>query len=179
MTETPDLPLTKKVCMIGSFAVGKTSLVRRFVEGIFSDRYLTTVGVKIDRKRLTVGDQGVHLILWDLAGDDELMRPRPSYLRGTSGYILVADGSRRVTVERAIEIQERATSISGPVPGVVALNKADLQPEWEVGMPEIQRLSERGWPCMLTSAKLGDGVEALFRSLAEKMLSEKHDHLGK
>jgi hypothetical protein len=179
MTETPDLPLTKKVCMIGSFAVGKTSLVRRYVEGIFSDRYLTTVGVRIDRKRLAVGGHGMHLVLWDLAGDDELTRPRPSHLRGASGYILVADGSRRATAERAVEIQERATSISGPVPGVVALNKADLQPEWEIGPAQIQKLGENGWPCIVTSAKSGDGVDALFQSLAEKMLREKHDQPGK
>ena len=179
MTQAADVLLTKKVCMIGSFAVGKTSLVRRYVEGIFSDRYLTTVGVKIDRKRVTVGERGMNLVLWDLSGDDELRQPRPSHLRGTSGYILVADGCRRTTADKAATIQHRATSISGPVPVVVALNKADLKSEWEIGPAEIQQLGENGWPCLFTSAKSGDGIEALFLNVAEKMLAEMDDQLGK
>src|SRR2546421_8123492 len=133
MTEVADSLLTKKVCMLVTYAVGKTSLVRRYVEGIFSDRYLTTVGVRIDRKRVTVGERGMNLVLWDLSGEDELRQARPSHLRGTSGYILVADGCRRTTADRAAKIQQRATSISGPVPGVVALNKANLKSEWEIG----------------------------------------------
>jgi small GTP-binding protein len=179
MTEVADSLLTKKVCMLGTYAVGKTSLVRRYVEGIFSDRYLTTVGVKIDRKQVMVGERGINLILWDLSGDDELRPARPSYLRGTAGYILVADGCRRTTADRAESIQRRATSISGPVPVVVAVNKADLKSEWEIGPAEIQQLGENGWPCLFTSAKSGHGVEALFLYMAEKMLAEMDDQLGK
>jgi small GTP-binding protein len=179
MTEAAGDVLTKKVCMLGSFAVGKTSLVRRYVEGIFSDRYLTTVGVRIDRKRVTVGERGMNLVLWDLSGEDDLKQPRASHLRGTSGYILVADGCRRGTAERAAAIQQRARSISGPVPVVVALNKADLTSEWEIGPAEIQKLGENGWPCLFTSAKSGDGVEALFLNVAEKMLAEMDDQFEK
>ena len=177
MQSPSDLPM-KKVCMLGSYAVGKTSLVRRYVEGVFSDRYLTTVGVKIDRKVVKVGGRGLHLVLWDLAGDDELRQAVPAHFRGTSGYILVADGCRRSTCEKAAAIHRRAVSVSGPAPVVVAFNKADLRSEWEIGPAEIQELSGNEWPCLYTSAKSGDGVEALFSSLAEKMLAEMHDQPG-
>lgn len=60
--------LQKKICMLGGFSVGKTSLVRRYVHSVFSDAYLTTVGVKIDKKIVTLPDRTVNLILWDLAG---------------------------------------------------------------------------------------------------------------
>ena len=62
----------KKVCVLGAFGVGKTSLVRRYVQSIFSDAYLTTVGVKIDKKNLNVGETPVTLILWDIAGEDDV-----------------------------------------------------------------------------------------------------------
>ncbi len=58
--------------MLGGFGVGKTSLVRRYVQSIFSDTYLTTVGVKIEKKMVNVGAADVALILWDIAGEDEV-----------------------------------------------------------------------------------------------------------
>src|SRR4029453_515125 len=94
--------IQKKICMIGAYAVGKTSLVTRFVESIFSTKYLTTVGVKINKKTITLDGKEITLILWDLHGEDEFQKLRLSYLRGSSGYILVADGTRRDTLEKVI-----------------------------------------------------------------------------
>ena len=79
--------IQKKVCMLGAFAVGKTSLVKRFVDSMFSEKYQTTVGVKIDRKRIQLDEQEVNLVLWDIHGEDELQKVRLSYVRGTSGSI--------------------------------------------------------------------------------------------
>ena len=97
--------IQKKVCMVGTSGVGKTSLVAKFVHSMFSDKYLTTVGVKIDKKTVTVDGNEVMLMIWDLAGDDDYQRLQTSYLRGTSGYLLVADGTRHVTLDQAIEIR--------------------------------------------------------------------------
>ena len=124
--------LHKKICMLGSFAVGKTSLILRFVESIFSDRYLTTVGVKIDKKIVSVDGQDVTLILWDLYGEDEFQKMRMSYLRGASGYLLVADGTRSASLDKALSIQQEAEKIFGATPFVVALNKCDLTEQWEI-----------------------------------------------
>lgn len=162
--------LQKKVCMLGAFAVGKTSLIRRFVDSIFSESYLTTVGVKIDKKVLRVGEQDLTLILWDLAGDDGLQEIRMSYLGGASGLLLVADGTRRETLVKATAIQEEATQVSGSAYFVLALNKSDLADEWEIGSREENELVSRGWKVIRTSAKTGDGVEEAFQSLARAML---------
>jgi small GTP-binding protein len=161
----------KKICMLGSYAVGKTSLVRRFVESIFSERYLTTVGVKIDKKLVSVGGRDVTLVLWDLAGEDGLEQVRPSHLRGASGYILVADGCRRSTLDHAVTLQRKSVAALGPVPFVFALNKSDLSAEWEVHDADFQQLLQTGWMCYRTSAKTGAGVEQLFLDLAKNMLS--------
>ncbi|MFN6951418.1 MAG: Rab family GTPase, partial [Albidovulum sp.] len=85
--------IQKKICLLGAFAVGKTSLVARFVRSTFSDKYLTTVGVKIDRKDLDLPGTPVTLMLWDLAGEDEFNTVQMSYLRGSAGLLIVADGT--------------------------------------------------------------------------------------
>src|SRR5215217_8247632 len=103
--------IQKKVCMLGATGVGKTSLVSRFVSSIFSDKYLTSVGVK-------VGENSVTLLLWDIYGEDTFQSVRTSYLRGTAGYLLVADGTRQLTLETARTLQKTAEGIAGPVPFV-------------------------------------------------------------
>ena len=114
--------IQKKVCMMGAFAAGKTSLVARFVKSIFSDKYLTTVGVKVDKKSIQIGERDLNLILWDLYGEDEFQKVRLSYLRGSSGYVLVVDGTRRITLDKAILLQKEAEEALGKVPFVLALN---------------------------------------------------------
>ncbi len=159
--------LQKKICMLGAFAVGKTSLVSQCVRSIFSEKYHTTVGVKVDKKELVVGETEVSLLLWDLAGEDEFHQIRPSYLRGAAGYLLVVDGTRQATLETALSIQQRALDTLGDVPFMVLLNKADIQDEWELDKPSIEALTAKSWGVIQTSAKTGLGVEEAFSRLAE------------
>ncbi|HWP43416.1 MAG TPA: Rab family GTPase [Blastocatellia bacterium] len=163
--------IQKKICMVGASAVGKTSLVARYVRSIFSDKYLTTVGVKIDKKTVRALDRDVTLMLWDLAGEDEYIQLKLSYLQGASGYFLVADGTRRATLETAFELQARVESEIGAVPFILLLNKTDLADEWDLDDSSIARISEAGWRSMNTSAKTGAGVEEAFLALTEKMLA--------
>ena len=160
----------KKVCMLGSFSVGKTSLVRRFVESMFSDAYLTTVGVKIDKKLLQVDGNDVTLMLWDIYGEDDFQKLRMSYLRGASGFLLVVDGTRRATLDKALAIKEEADKALGSVHAVLVLNKCDLTEQWEIEPEKENELSGRGWSLVRTSAKTGQGVEEIFTALARAML---------
>ena len=89
----------RKVCLLGAAGVGKTSLVRRYVEGIFSDAYLSTIGVKIDRRAVTLGVDTVNLMVWDIEGETDHRSLRMRYLRGAAGYLLVADGTRPETLD--------------------------------------------------------------------------------
>ena len=161
--------IQKKICMLGSFAVGKTSLVRRFVDSIFSDAYHTTVGVKIDKKVVRVNNSEINLILWDLYGDDDFQKIRWSYFQGAAGYLLVADGTRRATFEKAIELEERARKEIGPVPFVFVINKCDLVDEWEVDSELEQRIATKQWTSLRSSAKSGEGVDQAFLLLAHKI----------
>jgi small GTP-binding protein len=161
--------IQKKICMVGAFAVGKTSLVARFVESIFSEKYHTTVGVKISKKALQVGDQEWHLILWDLAGEDEFLQIRTSYLRGSAGYLLVVDGTRRATLDTAMSIQQRIVDTVGNIPFVVLFNKSDLTNEWEIANDAFEELSHKEWSWLKASAKTGEGVDEAFLTLITKM----------
>ncbi len=161
--------IQKKLCMIGASGVGKTSLVARFVRSIFSESYLTTVGVKIDKKIVQLSDKEVMLMIWDLAGDDDFQKLQMSYARGAAGYFFVADGTRGGTLDQVVEIRARVESSAGPAPCVLALNKADLSPAWEVDDARIATLESGGWKIIRTSAKENSGVEQAFLDLATEM----------
>ena len=164
--------LQKKICMLGAFATGKTSLVVQFVHSIFTDKYYTTIGVKIDKKELTIGTQDVNLVLWDLAGEDEFLQVHMSYLRGSSGYLLVADGTRPATLDTARSLQKRVEAAIGYVPFVLMLNKSDLTAGWEVSEEALADLREKGWDIIITSARSGLGVEEAFVMLVKKILEK-------
>ena len=158
--------IKKKICMIGAFATGKTSLVQRHVYSIFSEKYHTTVGVKIDKKQVQVRDQQIDLIIWDLHGEDDFQSVRMSYLRGSAGYIYVVDGTRRSTLEVALDLRARAEADLGPLPCIIALNKRDLQSQWEITAADMDRLAEQRLLVIETSAKTGYAVEKAFSALA-------------
>ncbi|BAZ05741.1 Rab family GTPase [Calothrix sp. NIES-3974] len=164
--------LQKKVCMVGAFATGKTSLIARFVRSIFSENYQTTVGVKIDKKTVFTHGKELNLILWDLYGEDEFQKVHTSYLRGSSGYLLVVDGTRHNTLDVAFALKQRVEDSLGNIPFVMVLNKADLVDEWDIENEEIEQLTKQGWIVIQTSAKTGDGVEEVFQTLADKIMEE-------
>ena len=163
-------PIKKKICMLGAFAVGKTSLIRRYVEDIFSEKYQTTIGVKIDKKSVTVGERTVDLILWDLAGKDGISEMRTTYLRGASGYLLVVDKTRTNTLDIAMEMHKMARDILGTVPCLLLLNKWDLQGKWDIDEATTAQLIKDGWDTVKTSAKTGMSVNNAFEILARKMI---------
>jgi small GTP-binding protein len=171
VTPNLDLQMTqKKICTLGTSGVGKSSLVARFVKGIFSDNYLTTIGVKIDKKSVSHKSRKVDLLIWDLNGEDRFQKLSMNYLRGTAGYLLVADGTRRSTLDAALALHHKAQANIGTVPFVVLINKTDMKDQWEIEEADISDLQARGWTVLETSAKTGSGVEKAFSHLARKLL---------
>ena len=162
--------IKKKICLLGAFAVGKTSLVRRFVESIFSDKYKTTIGVKIDKKTVIHDGSEVNLLLWDLPGEDDFQSIQISYLRGTSGYLLVVDSTRKSTLDKAFDIKKNVEAIIDKVPFVMVINKSDLTDEYDFEPNTIDTLENSGITVIKTSAKTGDGVEEAFSALTGLMM---------
>ncbi|MGQ0626474.1 MAG: Rab family GTPase [Phycisphaerales bacterium] len=166
--------ISKKVCMVGAFAVGKSSLVQRFVLSTFSDKYITTIGANVKKKSVTVAGEDVTLMIWDLAGEDEFQWLQTTHLRGSAGMMLVIDGTRRSTLDVAIQIEERVRKEIGMMPSVavVVVNKADLRPQWEVTADDLKSLEARGWRVFIGSAKSGEGVQEAFEALALRVIGK-------
>jgi small GTP-binding protein len=162
------------IAMVGLYGVGKTSLVRRYVDGGFERDYRPTLGVQVSKK-IVESDQGqVDFILWDLEGKDEREQLQDAYLGRLQAYILVADVSRAVSLERAIALQQQIERLHPTAPFVLALNKSDL-PEWQIGESHLAKL-DPAWTIVQTSARTGDGVEKIFSILANRLIDKLRSH---
>lgn len=162
----------KKICLLGDFAVGKTSLIRRFVEGRFDDRYLSTIGVKISRKPIEMADFTLNLLIWDLASGDDFSKSSANYLRGAVAALIVCDLTRPDTLAGFQFYTSQMRQIN---PGAILLfagNKADLAEERAITDEELQAICQTlGGSCLDTSAKTGYQVEEAFQRLAQQITS--------
>ncbi len=173
----PDV-LKAKVCLVGDNAVGKTSLVRRYVLDQFDDKYLATLGAKVTKKEVRLEDPkdggpvDVDLTIWDIMGQPtfrDLLRD--AYFRDVQAVLAVADVTRRDTLDDLPEWVDAARRTAGTVPVVVAANKADLSGDAAFGRTVATRTAEAfGADVFLTSAKTGANVDAAFRHLASRLL---------
>lgn len=168
--------LSKKVCLLGDIAVGKTSLVRRFVYNLFDDKYLSTIGVKVSRKVIVLPRAGdvteLTLLLWDLAGGEEFSNVRTSYLRGAAGGILVCDLTRPATLLSLANYAHDLRQSNPDARIIVAANKQDLTMQRRVSEEEVRTVAAQlDAPFHLTSAKVGDCVEEVFRAMGQALVT--------
>ncbi|HKZ99977.1 MAG TPA: Rab family GTPase [Thermoplasmata archaeon] len=174
-----------KVCMAGEAAVGKTSLIRRYVLDEYDDRYVATLGTKVSKKSLIATDPltsklvEVHTILWDVMGTRTLRELlKEAYYHGAQGILAVADLTREETLGELDAWARSIRAVAGDVPTYVVVNKADLEADRAVKESEIDAFCHaRGWPWSYTSAKTGRGVEDGFRHLVDVLLNVRADSL--
>ena len=161
--------IQKKVCLLGATGVGKTSLVKQFVEGIFSEKYLTSIGVKIDKKVLEINANKIQLMVWDIEGIDRYCGFQAKYLRGASAYIVVTDQTRSQSLVEGAEIQKMVKEVAD-IPGILAINKSDLDASWHWTENELFVYQDSYVKSFQTSAKTGENVEELFEYLASLLV---------
>ncbi len=166
--------INKKICLIGQFAVGKTSLVERFVYNRFGDHYLTTVGVKVSLKLLPPITRGAEvrqyqLAIWDIAGIEALDAMTTTYFQGASGALVVGDLTRQATIEALPDLITRFREVNPDAALVILGNKQDLT--YPEDAPARLETIAHQWdaPLLLTSAKTGFQVETAFLKLAEQL----------
>jgi len=167
--------LSKKVCLLGDFAVGKTSLVERFVYSRFSDRYLATIGVKVSRKGMVIPRQKdvveLSMMLWDLAGSEEFGHLRVHYLSGASGGLLVCDLCRPETLVTLCEYATQLRAANPDISMIMLANKVDLTEKRQISETQIEQAAkDLGLPHFYTSAKTGECVEEAFRELGRLLV---------
>ena len=168
-----------KVVLIGDYAVGKTSLIQRFVFDVFRDNYLTTIGVKVTKKDVTVAlakeNAEVSLLLWDIAGDDGFSKVSPEYMRGAAGGIMVSDVTRPETVRNMQHHVAAMRAVCPEAEFVFALNKSDIADPNSIRIDDVvtqfaDTISSAHENWFVTSAKENSNVDALFTYLASKII---------
>lgn len=169
--------IAKKVCLIGDFGVGKTSLIQRFVDRQFSDQYLSTVGVKISKKIIEIQStpepRSLQLLIWDIEGHTKFKSIASSYFQGAVGAIIVGDVTRRETLEQLSKHTQDFLAVNPNGFTVVALNKADLiDSEAQEKLVQHYGLNQQVsvLECVSTSAKTGANVDRVFDRLAAQIL---------
>ncbi len=166
----------KKICLLGDPAVGKTSLIRRYVFDMFDDKYITTIGTKVTKKTVMVAPTGtaggvkITLLIWDILGQREYQRLHPVYYQGAEGALIVCDSTRKETIGSLATWVTSFKNVVGPVPVVFLMNKSDLVDPEKFDRAEIDSLSKQhGAPYLPTSAKSGLNVEKAFLTVSEAL----------
>jgi GTPase SAR1 family protein len=188
--------VAKKICIFGAHGVGKRSLMSRLQNDRDAERHTASIGVQISKKEVFAGNQNVTMMVWSVTDLDYRDAMLMNYSRGMSGYLLVADGTRPSTLERAHEIYEQICSFEQPAPSVeeiagaepqatkpyvrfpyrevpfiLLLNKSDLVEQWRIEKSNLEMLANKGWPVQVVSAQSNQGVQEAFLSLCRRMLN--------
>jgi small GTP-binding protein len=162
--------MQKKICLLGDASVGKTSLIRQFVENKFDDNYLTTIGVKISQKTLAFNEDRLKMLIWDLAGEDRFHHMDNSYLQGASGAIIVCDITRGETLNCLDHYAQKVRQINPQAALLFAANKVDLTENIFISEADMAGIAQgHDADYFMTSAKTGQNVEAAFRILGKLM----------
>jgi small GTP-binding protein len=159
--------LSKKVILLGHFGVGKTSLIKRYVHQKFSEEYLTTIGVKIDKKVVNINGREISMLIWDIAGENTQQKVPSSYKLGAHGVIFVFDLTRPSSYENLEEDIVHMQNILPPIPFVLVGNKTDI-----IDDDQLVTIKDSlpVYKYFFSSAKTGDHVEELFEELGKLMI---------
>ncbi|MEE9601432.1 MAG: Rab family GTPase [Thermoplasmata archaeon] len=178
-TVLKDPSMKLKICLVGEGAVGKTSLIQRFVHDAFQDRYVATLGTRVTKKELQVKMPGskkgenIFLMIWDVMGQKTVRDLlRDGWFHGSHGILMVCDMTRRHTLEDLEGWKESVEEVAGVIPSLMLANKSDLTEESSMQREDLEVYSKRwGCPYILTSAKTGEGVERAFEEIARLVLN--------
>lgn len=167
-----------KAVLVGDKAVGKTSLIRRYVLDVFDDKYLLTLGAKVTKKteEVTVQEQqrrvSVELHIWDIMGQAGFRElAKEAYFHGARGILAVVDLTQRATLQRIQDWIGAVQDVTGPIPLILLANKHDLTDLAAITPAQIADAArELDCASFLTSARTGENVEASFHELAERVV---------
>ena len=174
-------PFKLKICLVGEKAVGKTSLVKRYVFNEFDNKYITTIGTKVVKKIISIKHPkddrilDAHLLVWDIIGQKGFRQLlQEAYFSGVQGIIGVCDNTRESTLSELESWIDEVHQITQDIPTVFLGNKCDLTDLQEIGLNELKSFSSRyeSPGAYLTSAKTGVNVDLSFNILSDKLLKD-------
>jgi len=164
--------IIRKVCLLGDGGVGKTSLIGRYVLDQFSDEYIMSFGTKVSKKVIEYEDVQLTLMIWDVLGQKSQKSLHAAYYNGANGALLVCDNTREETLLHLSMWKQDLEAVTGPVPIMPIVNKADLKST--LSLDHISKVKGSiGHEFLFTSAKTGNGVQAAFESLGRMVMEGK------
>lgn len=172
------IEVKRKICLIGDWRVGKTSLVKRFVLDQFDDDYLATFGIKVIKKRIKydINDDKIidlNLQIWDVMGQEDFKKAQMMAYRGARGAFIICDVTRRETLASVDRWQAEIYDITGEIPIIIIANKYDLKDQITFDVPDLEVVSKNlHSPYFLTSAKTGENVNNAFRKLGNEIIKD-------
>jgi len=168
--------LMKKICLLGDGAVGKTSLIRKFVFDKFDDKYIMTFGTKVSKKQVDITRDGkeynMTFLIWDILGQRVHNNLHSAYYQGATGAFIVCDATRLDTLEHLDEWIKVFRNVNEDAPIILLGNKSDLVDKMEFKEPDLRKVAERyDMKFHMTSAKTGDHVEDSFLELGNEVIT--------
>jgi Ras-related protein Rab-23 len=175
-----EVKLKKKVVLLGDGAVGKTSLIRRFVFDKFDDKYITTIGTKVSKKDIVkpLPDLGIRikltLMVWDILGQRGINQLHNMYYQNAKAALMVCDITRKTSLENLRSWRADLFNVTGEIPALILMNKIDLLKQAEINVDDVENLV-KDWDidCYLTSAKSGRNVEVVFNKIGTLLMKSE------
>lgn len=165
--------ILKKICVLGDFAVGKTSMIRRYVLDEFDDRYITTLGTKITKKDIKVDGRDLTFQIWDIVGNIKFNKIQGQYYQGSDGAFIVFDVTRRDTFDNVSKWADMFLEAAKKAHLIFIANKVDLESPFDYDSLMAEVAKKYNAPTFKTSAKTGANVEGVFMSLGKTVLAGK------
>lgn len=166
--------ILKKICVLGDFAVGKTSMIRRYVLDEFDDRYITTLGTKITKKTMNLEGRELTFQIWDIVGNIKFTKIQGQYYQGSDGAFIIFDVTRRDTIDNVSKWADMFLEVAKNAKLVFIANKVDLEAtfDFEAMMKDVAKNYDAS--TFRTSAKIGTQVEDAFQTLGTRILASKN-----
>ena len=166
--------ISLKILLLGDSEVGKTSLLLKYIDHVFPEEHIATIGVEYKVKFIVKDDYNIKLQIWDTAGQERFHSITKSIYRNTNGVLFVYDITKKNTFKNIKNWIKDTENVDKEIKGVIIGNKIDLDENREIEEDDLKELSnKKNMPALECSAKNNINVNEEFNRLSDELLQDK------